>query len=126
MGMGVGIYQRGEQQSWYNMWFAIGLEMQGLHLDHDISLEIVLKAFELKLQHRREIIKQHSLASILQKVTHKLCKFACILFMKKHTPAQESTIQGIYNDNPTRRFERFEHDDVLHLEKLVVSGHKIK
>lgn len=38
----------------------------GLHLDHDVTLEVVLKALELKLQDGWKVIKQHPFACILQ------------------------------------------------------------
>lgn len=34
-------------------------------LDHDVSLEVVLKSLQLELEHRGEVIKQHPLPGIL-------------------------------------------------------------
>jgi hypothetical protein len=41
------------------------LLLPSVYLDHCVPLEVVLKALQLQLQHRREVIKQHSLARIL-------------------------------------------------------------
>ena len=43
-----------------------GEQCGGLHLDHDITLEVILKALELKLQDRRKVIEEHPFACILQ------------------------------------------------------------
>lgn len=48
----------------------------GLHLDHDVTLEVVLKALELELQDWREVIKQHPFACILQQWQLASCSLA--------------------------------------------------
>ena len=42
------------------------------HLHHDISLEVILKALQLHLQHRREGVKEHAFPGILHSGTSKL------------------------------------------------------
>ena len=39
-------------------------------LDHDVSLEVVLKALELQLQDWRKVLKEHSFARILTHRDH--------------------------------------------------------
>ena len=58
------------------------------HLDHHVLHEIVLKALELQLQHRREALKQDALARVLQGVRQQTgganeggSWVACFLFM---------------------------------------------
>lgn len=51
-------------------------EGRALHLDHHVSLKVILKALELELQNWREVIKQHAFTCILQ---HKHYSSICII-----------------------------------------------
>lgn len=57
-----------------------------VYLDHCVPLEVVLKALQLQLQHRREVIKQHSLARILHTGRHSTHR-------RVHTAIQEQQSQ---------------------------------
>ena len=43
-----------------------------LYLNHDVSLDVILKAFELNLQHGRERLEYDSLLRVLQPISLRL------------------------------------------------------
>ena len=40
--------------------------LKAAYLDHDVPLEVIFKALQLKLQDWREVTKQHTLTCVLQ------------------------------------------------------------
>lgn len=66
-------------------------EGRELHLDHDVSLKVVLKALELELQNWREVVKQHSFARILQNRHLRLMSPPFMNAIRTHTSSQVCT-----------------------------------